>query len=81
MSQTARLDPSPRATRAIKEIQKLAETDEDLCAHDYAHFSKYLALASQEGFAIEVSFDAERNMKATNLTFRTPRHCWTCSSR
>lgn len=66
MSQTARLDPSHRAARAIKEIQELAETDEDLYADDYARFSKHLALASQEGFASEVSFDGERNMKATN---------------
>ena len=66
MSQTARLNPSHRAARAIKKIQKLAETDEDLYADDYARFSKHLALASQEGFASEVSFDGERNMKATN---------------
>ena len=53
------LDFSRRASRAIKGIQELSERDEDLCAFDYANLSKSLALASQEGFPTEVSFDGE----------------------
>ena len=68
---TTRLDPSRRAARAIKGIQELSESDEDLCALDYAKFSKSLDLASQEGFAIEVSFDGERNIGLLTLPLRT----------
>lgn len=79
--ETARFDPSRRAARAIKGIQALAEIDEDLCALDYANFSKSLAFASQEGFAIEVSFDGEKISRLLTLPFRTPKRCWPCSSR
>jgi len=78
---TARLDLSRRAARAIKGIQELAEADEDLCALDYAIFSQSLALASQEGFAIEVSFDGKEILRLLTLLFRTLKRCWTCSSR
>lgn len=51
---TTRSDPSRRAARAIEGIQELSESDEDLCALDYTNLSNFLALASQEVFAIEV---------------------------
>lgn len=57
---TTRLDPNRRAARAIKAIQDLPESDDDLCALDYTNLSKSLALASQEGFAIEVSFYGQK---------------------
>jgi len=47
---------SRRASRAIKGIQDLLESDEELCALDYTNLSKSLALASQENFAIDVRF-------------------------
>lgn len=56
---TTNFDFSRRAARAIKGIQELSESDEELCALDYTYLSKYLAFASQEGFAVEVSFDGE----------------------
>ena len=52
---TTGLNLSPRAARAIKGIQELSESDDGLCALDYTIFSQYLALASQEVFAIQVS--------------------------
>jgi hypothetical protein len=54
---TTSLNLNRRASRAIKGIQELLESDDELYALDYTNLSTFLALASQENFSIEVSFD------------------------
>lgn len=78
---TTGLDLSRRAARAIKRIQELLETDEDLCALDYTILSKSLALASQENFATEVSLDGEGLSTPLTLYLRTLGHFSVCSLR
>lgn len=62
-SNTTNVDFNRRATRVIKGIQELSESDEELCALDYTNLSKHLAFASQEGFTVEVSIDGKASQR------------------